>query len=271
MTSEENFRRLFETRTVPQRPDDLRPTAEDLRRRLATRKPWEIHALVDEVEGGSRVAEVPEPPARPMPSADVPRHRVIMAVDIENSTKHPNSVRASLRNALYGFLDEALAIGGIGRRHRDAFVDRGDGALCLIRPFDQLPKTLLLTTVVPALHELLEEHAEDWPELAFRVRVAVHAGEVHYDSRGPYGEDLDLACRLVDAPELKRQLRETTSRLVLAVSQEMHRSVVRHGYPGIDRDAFSQVIHVKLGGERLRGWLHTPEAEAESHAEGNTA
>ncbi|MGW5744867.1 hypothetical protein [Amycolatopsis sp. NPDC003861] len=269
MTSEENFRRLFEARTVPPRPDDLRPTAGDLRRRLATRKPGEIHALVDEVEGSRPVAEVPEAPARPTLSADVPRHRAILAVDIENSTKHPNSVRSRLRTVLYEFLDRALVTGGIGRRHRDAFVDRGDGALCLIRPLDQLPKTLLLTTVVPALRDLLEKHAEEWPELAFRMRVAVHAGEVHYDSRGPYGEDVDLACRLVDAPELKRQLRETTAPLVLAVSQEMYRSVVRHGYPGIDRDGFSQAVHIKLGGERLRGWLQTPEAE--SHAEGNTA
>ncbi|MGW4062233.1 hypothetical protein ACWEGE_28400 [Amycolatopsis sp. NPDC004747] len=269
MTSEENFRRLFEARTVPQRPDDLRPSAEDLRRRLATRKPWEIHELVDEVEGSRRIAEAPEPPARMTAPAGVPRHRAIMAVDIENSTMRTNSVRARLRDVLFEFLDEALAIGGVLRRHRDPFIDRGDGALCLLRPFDQLPKTLLLTTVVPALHDLLEKHAEARPELAFRLRVAVHAGEVHYDSRGPYGEDLDLACRLVDAPELKRQLRDTTAPLVLAVSQEMHRSVVRHGYPGIDRDAFSQVVHIKLGGERLRGWLHTPETE--SHAEGNTA
>jgi class 3 adenylate cyclase len=269
MTSDENFRRLFEARTVPERPSDLRPTAEDLRRRLATRTPWEIRALVDEAEGRRRVAEVPEPPARTTPSADLPRHRTIMAVDIENSTMHSNSVRAWFRDLLFRFLDEAFATAEIGRRHREPFIDRGDGALCLIRPFDQLPKTLLLTTVVPALHDLLEKHAEDQPELAFRVRVAVHAGEVHHDLRGPYGEDVDIACRLVDAPELKRQLRETTAPLVLAVSQEVYRSVVRHGYPGIDRDAFSRIVHIKLGGERLRGWLHTPEAE--SHAEGNTA
>ena len=142
----------------------------------------------------------------------------------------------------------------------DEFVDRGDGALCLIRPFDQLPKTLLLTTVVPTLGDLLAKHAENRPELAFRLRVAVHAGEVHRDSRGPYGEDVDIACRLVDAPELKRRLRGTTEPIALAVSQEIHRAVVRHGYAGIDRSAFTQAVHIKLGEERLRAWLYTPEA-----------
>jgi class 3 adenylate cyclase len=193
-------------------------------------------------------------------SADLPRHRAIVAVDIENSTTRTNSVRSQLRNVLFELLDEALVAGGIGRKHRDEFVDRGDGALCLVRPFDQLPKTLLLTIVVPALAELLTKNAENRPELAFRLRVAVHAGEVHRDARGPYGEDVDIACRLLDAPELKRRLRDTTEPLALAVSQEIHRAVVRHGYPGIDRSAFTQAVHIKLGEERLRGWLYTPRA-----------
>ncbi|KDN22846.1 nucleotidyl cyclase domain-containing protein [Amycolatopsis rifamycinica] len=195
-------------------------------------------------------------------SADIPRHRAIMAVDIEGSTHTTNSVRTQLRSALFELLDEALAAGRIGRKHRDEFVDRGDGALCLIRPYDQLPKTLLLTAVVPRLAELLVKHAESRPELAFRLRVAVHAGEVHRDARTSYGEDVDIACRLVDSPELKRHLHETAEPLALAVSQEFHRSVVRHGYPGIDRSAFTQAVHFKLGEERLRGWLYTPEARA---------
>jgi class 3 adenylate cyclase len=194
--------------------------------------------------------------------ADIPRHRAIVAVDIEGSTKHTNSVRALLRNVLFQLLDEAFTIGGIGRKHREPFVDRGDGALCLVRPFDQVPKTLLLATFVPALADLLEKHARNFPDLAFRLRVAVHAGEVHRDNRGPYGEDVDIACRLVDAPELKRRMRETTGRLALAVSQEIHRAVVRHGYPGIDHTAFTQAVHIKIGEERLRGWLYTAETRA---------
>ncbi|MFJ1765170.1 hypothetical protein ACIOD2_32930 [Amycolatopsis sp. NPDC088138] len=191
---------------------------------------------------------------------DIPRHRAIVAVDIEGSTSRTNSVRALLRNVLFQLLDEAFTTGGVGRKHREPFVDRGDGALCLVRPFDQVPKTLLLATVVPALADLLEKHARNLPDLAFRLRVAVHSGEVHRDKRGPYGEDVDIACRLVDAPELKRRLRDTAEPLALAVSQEIHRAVVRHGYPGIDGGAFTQAVQIKLGEEKLRGWLYTPEA-----------
>jgi class 3 adenylate cyclase len=194
------------------------------------------------------------------PAQHVPLHRAMVAVDIEGSTTRTNPARAQLRAVLFELLDEAFLAGGITKKHRDAFVDRGDGALCLVRPVDQAPKPVLLATVVPALTELLEKHAESRPELAFRLRVAVHAGEVHYDDRGPYGEDIDIVCRFVDAPELRRRLRITAAPLVLVVSQEMYRSVVRHGYPGIDHDAFAQAVPVRVGTQRLRGWIHTPEA-----------
>src|SRR5947207_8988351 len=180
-------------------------------------------------------------------ASDLPRHRAIVAVDIEGSTTRTNTARAQLRSVLFEFLEAAFLAGGLSRKARDAFVDRGDGALCLVRPVDQAPKTVLLTSVIPALAVLLTRYADEQPDLAFRLRVAVHAGEIHYDSHGPYGEDVDIACRLVDAPELKRRLRETSEPLALVVSQEIHRSVVRHGYDGIDHSAFTQVVHIRVG------------------------
>lgn len=194
------------------------------------------------------------------PARDLPLHRAIVAVDIEGSTTRTNPARAQLRTVLFELLDEAFLAGGITKKFRDGFVDRGDGALCLVRPVDQAPKPVLLTTVVPALAELLDRHAESHPELAFRLRVAVHAGEVHYDRRGPYGEDVDIACRFVDAKELQRQLGFTAAPLALVISPEMHRSVVRHGYPGIDHTAYFRTVPVKVGTQRLRGWIHIPEA-----------
>ncbi|MEU4523169.1 hypothetical protein AB0F52_31230 [Amycolatopsis sp. NPDC024027] len=183
-----------------------------------------------------------------------------MAVDIEGSTTHTNPARARLRTALFELLDEALLAGGVTKKFRDEYVDRGDGALCLVRPVDQAPKTVLLTSVVPALAALLAKRAENHPELAFRLRVAVHAGDAHYDKRGPYGEDVDITCRLVDAPEVRRRLRETTDPLVLVISQEIHHSVVRHGYAGMDHYEFTQVAHFSMGKRRLRGWIHVPRA-----------
>ncbi|GAA3532273.1 hypothetical protein GCM10022222_14380 [Amycolatopsis ultiminotia] len=189
-----------------------------------------------------------------------PRHRAIVVVDIEGSTTRTNPARAELRAVLFDLLDEAFRAAGITDGSRDAFVDRGDGALCLVHPVDEAPKTVLLAAVVPALAVLLGRHADERPELAFRLRVALHAGEVHYDAHGPYGEDIDIACRLLDAPEVRRRLRNSSGPLALVVSHEIHRSVVRHGYAGIDRSAFTRVLHVRVGGQRRRGWIRTTEA-----------
>lgn len=193
----------------------------------------------------------------------VPLHRAIVVVDIEGSTTRTNPARAQLRAILFDLLDEAFLAGGITEGCRDRFVDRGDGALCLVRPVDQAPKTVLLARVVPALAELLTRHNSERPQVAFRLRAAVHAGEVHYDGHGPYGEDIDLACRLLDASDLRRKLRNTAGPLALAVSEAIHWSVIRHGYAGIDRAAFTHAFHVRVGGKRMRGWLRTAEwAEA---------
>ncbi|WP_326833925.1 hypothetical protein VSH64_03135 [Amycolatopsis rhabdoformis] len=186
----------------------------------------------------------------------VPLHRAIVVVDIEGSTTRTNPARARLRAILFDLLDEAFRAGGIAEGSRDPFVDRGDGALCLVRPVDEAPKTLLLAGVVPALEDLLARHNAERPDEAFQLRVAIHAGEVHYDLHGPYGEDVDLACRLLDAPEVRRRLREAGP-LAVAVSEAIHWSVVRHDYDGIDPTEFTHSFHVRVGGKRMRGWLRT--------------
>jgi hypothetical protein len=193
--------------------------------------------------------------SRPPQATGAPLHRVIVAVDVVGSTARTNPGRARLRQAMYGALDRALVRGGIAERHRDPMVDRGDGALVLVHPVDQVPKTLLLNSFIPALTELVAD-----PRVQpLRLRVALHAGEVHYASRGPFGEALDLACRLVDAPELKVMTMYTTVPVVLAVSDHIYQSVVRHRYTGIDDDTYLPLVRLDLGGRRQRGWVAIPE------------
>lgn len=66
--------------------------------------------------------------------ACAPRRRVIVALDIENSTSRPDPVKAELRTMLYELFDAALRSAGITARRRDRFADRGDGLLALIDP-----------------------------------------------------------------------------------------------------------------------------------------
>ena len=194
----------------------------------------------------------------------LPYYRAIVALDIERSTSRPNPVKGELRNKVYELFEVALCTAGIGKRFRDRFIDRGDGILALIHPVDQAPKALLLNRAVPLLGRLLAEYnaslpRHSQPQRQLRLRVVVHAGDVHYDANGCYGEALDVAFRLLDAARVKKALRETADPLVLVISEDIHRSVVRHGYDGIDRQSFQPLVRVCVAGRRYPGWVRCPE------------
>jgi class 3 adenylate cyclase len=203
------------------------------------------------------------PRTEPLPAAGLPRHRAIVALDIERSTSRPDPVKAELRSKIYELFDAALRSAGILRRHRDRFTDRGDGILALIHPVDQAPKAILLTTAIPALSQLLTDHNASLPRSSrlqrqLRVRVVVHAGEVHYDANGCFGEALDIAFRLLDAAHVKKALRTASDPLTLVISGDIYRAVVRHGYDGIEQRAFHPLVRVHIAGNRYPGWIHIP-------------
>lgn len=190
-------------------------------------------------------------------------HRSILVLDIESSTSRSNPVKEELRRHLYRILDEALAFIGVDEKHREPYEDRGDGVIALIHPADEIPKPHLVSRLVPELAQSLLDHNLSLPpqELArrgMRLRVAIHAGEVHRDGNGFFGEALDIACRLLEARRLKRSLATSTDPLVLVVSEELYRGIVRHGYDGLRPEAFTRDIHVSVGGHRHHGWLQIP-------------
>jgi class 3 adenylate cyclase len=193
-----------------------------------------------------------------------PRQRIIVACDIEGSTTRTNPGRGALRADMYNLLEAALLECEITEDLREPFFDRGDGAMALVRPVDGVPKTLLLRTFVPVLSGMLSEHAEIHPDRSFRLRVAIHSGEVHFDPQGVFGEDIDITFRLLEAPELKRRLQETAAPLVLVVSGDIYRSVIRHGYDGIDGRTFEQSICLEVAGQRHYGWVQVPAEAAAS-------
>jgi hypothetical protein len=190
---------------------------------------------------------------------DGPVHRLIVAVDIEGSTTRNNPAKGELRRALYELIERALEGAGITARHLEPHTDRGDSVLILIRPYDDVPKTLLLGRLIPLLTGLLIEHnaAAARPELRIRMRAVVHAGEIHEDSRGFYGDDLDVAFRLLEAPKLKQALKEAiASPLVLTVSDAIFDAIVQQGY--LDASTYRFLGRVRVGNRRRRSWVHVP-------------
>ena len=204
----------------------------------------------------------------PFLAAGLPHYRAILALDIERSTSRSNPVKAELRNKTYELFEAALRKAGISTRHRDRFIDRGDGILALLHPVDQVPKALVLNRVIPLLSRLLAGYNESLPrfgqlERQLRMRVVMHAGEVHYDANGCFGEALDVAFRLLDAVRVKRALRDTADSLILVISGDIYNSVVRHGYDGIDQQAFHPLVRAHVAGKRFPGWIHLPEQATE--------
>jgi class 3 adenylate cyclase len=187
-----------------------------------------------------------------------PVHRSIIAVDLEGSTMRTNPVKGELRRVMYDLLLRSLEAVAITGDRLEQLADRGDGVLVLIRPHDDTPKTVLLDRLMPLLTALLIEHNAQAvrPALRMRLRAVLHAGEVHADGRGFYGEAIDVAIRLLDSPTVKRELRQTTAPLVLVISDEIHSGIVRHGY--VDPEAYLPLVRVSVADRRRRGWVHIP-------------
>lgn len=186
-----------------------------------------------------------------------PRQRTLVACDIEGAHSRTSPALAALRADMYDLLETALLACNITEDVRDPLIDRGDGVLVAVHPTDAVPKTLLLNTFVPELSAALVEHATRHPDRGFRLRVAIHSGEVHFDRQGAFGEDIDIIYRLLDAHPLRDLQRMSDARLVLAVSNDIHRTVVRHAYDGIDPHAFT-AFEVAYRTQRLVGWLMVP-------------
>ena len=189
-----------------------------------------------------------------------PVHRSIIAVDIEGSTARTNPVKGEIRRAMYDLVEHVLEAVAITGDCLEPLTDRGDGVLVLIRPHDEVPKTVLLGRLVPLLAARIAEHnmQAPLPALRIRLRVVVHAGEVHLDMRGWYGEAIDVAIRLLDAPPVKKALKQATAPLVLVVSNEIYTGLICQGY--VNPDSYRRLVRVRVGDRWHHGWVHVPQS-----------
>ncbi len=192
-----------------------------------------------------------------------PVYRSIIVLDLEESTARTNPVKGELRRVMYELLGHSLKAVAITGNRLEQLTDRGDGVLVLVKPHDEVPKTVLLDRLIPLLTSLLADynaHAAQ-PALRMRVRAVIHAGEVHLDRRGCYGEAIDIAVRLLDSPRVKQELKQAEQPLVLVISNEIHSGIVRQGY--VDAAAYLPLVRVRVGKRRHRGWLHVPDPVAD--------
>ena len=253
--------RLHNMQTMQFMPQakQLRKAREVLDTFLPVAQQLSMHTIRSELQALACAALIRNQPLRP------PRRRVIVALDIESSTSRPDPVKAELRTMLYELFDAALRSAGIGARRRGRFTDRGDGLLALIDPADQ---ARLVNLVLPAFGQLLTSYNANLPhpdrrDRQLRVRVVIHAGNVHDDDNGYFGEALDAAFRLLDAPLFKAALRETHGPLLLVGSASVDDPGAPYGPDRAGYTASHRPVTAEVAGRQYRGWIHIPTETAQ--------
>ncbi|MGH3244527.1 MAG: hypothetical protein ACRDNL_29445, partial [Spirillospora sp.] len=154
-------------------------------------------------------------------------HRAIVCVDIEKFGRSVlnDSQRADMREGLYELLERAFGRAGIrsGDRYHE---DRGDGAFFLV-PTEGPQARLVVPLPFHLASELRRYNQAAAADTRLRLRVALHAGYVHHDPNGVVGTAVNEVFRLLDAPQLKSALRETSCDLAYIASAHFHREVIR--------------------------------------------
>jgi hypothetical protein len=201
----------------------------------------ELSALLD---GGRPTV----PPAVAAEAIEASNYSIVV-LKIDGFAARPDALQTELRRQLYAILPEAAMDAGLDwdsvRRS-----DRIDGVFLLI-PGPPAPSRVLVG-LVEAIHQRLAIH----PDL--RLRIGMHTGRASRDATGWAGRGLTLAAGLADAPVLGPVLAAATrARLVLIVSEEMHRGVVLTAHRDLDPAAYGEVF-VDDGGTDLPAWVYVP-------------
>jgi tetratricopeptide (TPR) repeat protein len=182
-------------------------------------------------------------------------HRAIVVTDVEGfgDRRRTDADQVAVRDGLYRVMREAFDRAGIswddcGRE------DRGDGVLVLVPA--EVPKGLLAEALPSVLAAGLRVHngGRPGPE-QFRLRMALHAGEVHYDGHGVTGASVNLAFRLVEAPPLKVALAESPGVLAVIASAWFFEHVVRRGRS----TAWYGPVEVAVKETTTTGWICRPD------------
>ncbi|HEV8556400.1 MAG TPA: hypothetical protein VGR06_08405 [Actinophytocola sp.] len=178
-------------------------------------------------------------------------HHTIVVTDIENFTDpdRTNLDQLAIRRGLYEIIERAFAATRVDWT-ACKIEDRGDGVFVLI-PAD-VPKALLATNMLSQLARLLRSYnAHRLTRTGIRLRVAMHAGKVHYDPHGVTGCAINHAFRLIETRAFKSALRASTGSLGAIVSAWFYEEVIRH-YPVAEPGSYRRVrVRAVNGG----GWI----------------
>jgi hypothetical protein len=186
-----------------------------------------------------------------------PEYRPLFAVDVERSSGRGNVAMMRYQEALFAQLREAFAASRIDWNacHRE---DLGDGVL-VIAPQGVAKSSLIHPLAADLAGRLRSYNRTAGDSTKIRVRMALHAGDVHVHDGRIVGRPLEVLARLLDAPPGRAALQAApaSATVLLIVSQHVYDETVQHGYPGIDPETFTKV-HFTVKETTGDAWLHLP-------------
>ncbi|MFC0600565.1 hypothetical protein [Streptomyces palmae] len=190
-----------------------------------------------------------------------PVSRTILLFDIERYSDRDDVEQAYLRRMLYDIADGVLEAAGIEETRRQR-ADRGDSVIELIDANASVAALLrALLTQTPVELGMVNRLASTSAQI--RLRAVLASGYVAVDAQGGWvGSDLNHACRLLDAEELRELLRSSDQDFALCVSEPIHQGIVQHGHPGIPPERFRRTAVASKNGP-LSAWLYGPGPGAE--------
>lgn len=181
-------------------------------------------------------------------------HRTIIFTDVERfgDQERTNPDLIAIRDGLYQSLRDAFARSGVSW-HDFYYEDRGDGVLILVPP--EVPKEVLVTRIPRELAAALSEHnGTPRVQARFRLRMAVHAGEVCFDAHGVVGAAIIHAARLLESDWLKDALASSSRSLAVIASERFFDEVIRH----LPASSYKPVP-VSVKETMTTGWICLPE------------
>ncbi len=184
-------------------------------------------------------------------------HRAIMVVDVERfgDPSRTNLDQLAVRDGLYKALTQAFEKTQIVGANC-VIEDRGDGALVLVPP--EVPKSRLVTSIPAALVTAICGHnAGCSVQARIRLRMALHAGEIHQDAHGVVGAAINHTFRLAEVPVLKSALDRSSGVLAVIVSSWFFDEVVRHN-PAADPGSY-RPVQVAVKETETVAWIRLPD------------
>jgi transcriptional regulator with XRE-family HTH domain len=182
-------------------------------------------------------------------------HHTIIVVDIESFADRAAGRQFAVREALYDLLRHAFTATGV-EWNECRVEDYGDGAMIL--PPSDIPNDALVTELPQNLATALREYNSDrTADTTLRLRLAVHAGDIHFTTSGIGGEPVNLSFRLLDSPALRTALAASSGMLALIVSDSLYHEAVLPN-PATEPGSYRAVI-VSQQQENVVGWICLPD------------